>query len=63
MTRNPSLAGTSHCPAHLPKAPRAANDRTLLRPQHQRDLELTIRFVVERASERSRKHRRLDEPH
>jgi hypothetical protein len=64
MTRNSAaLATTGHRPAHLPQATRTANQRTLLRPQHQRYLELTIRLVIEMPSERGRENWRLDEPH
>jgi len=64
MTRNPPrFATTGPRPAHLPEATRAAHHGPLLRTQHQRDLELTIRLVIEMTLERGCKYWRLDEPH
>jgi hypothetical protein len=39
------------------------NDRPLLRAQHQRDLELSILFVVEMSLDGCGEDRRLDEAH
>ena len=59
-TALPHAAGS---PPDLPETARALDDRPLLGPQHQRDLELPISFVVEVPSERGCEDVRLDEPH
>ena len=58
-----ALAATGFRPAYLPEAARAANHGALLRTQHQRDLELTIRPVLEMPVNHSREYWRLEEPH
>ena len=41
-----ALAGPWHSPAYFPNTTRAPDDRPLLRPQHQRDLQAPVRLIV-----------------
>lgn len=50
-------------PPDLSEAARTFDDRALLGPEHQRDLQLPISFIVKVSPKCGRKHVRLDEPH
>ena len=58
-----ALTSSGKSPTQLSKATRAPDERSLLGPEHQGELEMTVLFMVEGLSDQSREDGRLDETH
>ncbi len=55
--------GLAHRTFRNPPVPLMTDDRSLLRPEHQGNLKMSILLVVEMATNRGREDRRFNEPH